>query len=84
MDLYKIIDLLIEERNRIDRVIRKLDSGFSVAGRSAVRKTRSAEPAKKPGRRGRKSMDAAARQEVSERMRRYWQRRRTDLLGKSA
>ena len=29
-----------------------------------------------PGRRGRKSMDDAARQQVSERMKRYWSRRK--------
>jgi len=65
MDLYKIIGDLVEERNRIARIIESLEE--AVGTREAV------IPRK---RRGRKSMDADARREVSERMRRYWAQRR--------
>lgn len=64
MDLYKIIGELVTERDRISRIIESLESAVG------VRQT-------PPGRRGRKSMDAKARREVSERMRRYWADRRS-------
>ena len=62
MDLYRIIDDLVAERNRIDKIIRSLEETGETS-----------RPAK---RRGRKFMDAAGRREVSERMRRYWAQRR--------
>ena len=67
MDLNRIIRELIQERDRIQKIIESLEQMKS-QGKSSPR------PAAK--RRGRKSMDAAARAEVSERMRRYWQKRR--------
>ena len=70
MDLYKIIGDLVDERNRIARIIESLEEA---AG------TREAPAAKK--RRGRKSMDPKARREVSERMRRYWAQRKLDKDG---
>jgi len=72
MDLYRIIYDLVQERNRIQRIIESLESmnpGFS------AKNLRRTEPRK---RRGRKSMDPAARAEVSERMKRYWAKRRTE------
>ena len=72
MDLYQIIFELVKERDRIAGIIESLEtvSGEKKAG---------------PKRRGRKSMDHAARKEVSERMRRYWARRRSEkALGGSA
>jgi len=76
MDLYKVIDRLIEERNRIDQVIRTLEGRSRGVFAGAGRKT--TEATRPRSRRGRKSMDAAARQEVSERMKKYWARRRSD------
>lgn len=74
MDLYRVIGFLIEERNRIDQIIRALEGRsrgqFTGIGRKAN------EQMQPRSRRGRKSMDAAARQEVSERMKRYWAMRR--------
>ena len=65
MDLYKIIGDLVEERNRIARIIESLEEAVGTREAAILRK-----------RRGRKSMDAKARHEVSERMRRYWAQRR--------
>jgi len=67
MDLYRIIRDLVDERNRIQRIIESLQD-------SPRRGRKSKRPAAK--RRGRKSMDDAARREVSERMKRYWAMRR--------
>ncbi|MCC6859039.1 MAG: hypothetical protein IT158_10780 [Bryobacterales bacterium] len=63
MDLYKSIRELYEQKKRLDVVIASLEE---------LQKT----GAEEPKRRGRKQMDAQARQEVSERMRRYWAARR--------
>src|SRR5438874_2441677 len=72
MDLYRIIEELVEERNRVDQIIQSLESAV-VTGK---------EPARPPARRrGRKSMDGPARKEVSERMKRYWAQRRADRAG---
>jgi len=67
MDLYKIIGDLVEERNRIARIIESLEEAVGTRDAATPRK-----------RRGRKSMDAKARREVSERMRRYWAQRRCE------
>jgi hypothetical protein len=67
MDLYRIIRELVQERDRLQRIIESLE-GMNSAPRSQAPSTGK--------RRGRKSMDPAARQEVSERMKRYWARRR--------
>lgn len=64
MDLYRVINELVQERDRITRIMESLE---------LVNQSGSEQPRK---RRGRKSMDAAGRQEVSERMRRYWAARR--------
>ena len=68
MDLYRIIGELVEERSRIIRIIASLEEMLADGSKSP----------RPPGvrRRGRKSMDGAARQEVSERMKRYWAARR--------
>lgn len=65
MDLYRIIFDLVQERNRIQRIIESLEN--------ASRGERQSVPKK---RRGRKAMDRAAREEVSARMKRYWAKRR--------
>jgi hypothetical protein len=67
MDLYRIIGDLVEERNRLQRIIESLEAMDGIA----------AKPARsRPAARGRKSMDHAARKEVSERMKLYWAKRR--------
>jgi hypothetical protein len=70
MDLYKIIGELVSERSRISRIIASLEE-MVAEGRKSTR------PAG-IRRRGRKSMDGPARKEVSERMKRYWARRREE------
>jgi hypothetical protein len=67
MDLYRIIRELVQERDRLQRIIDSLEA-MQVPGRVQTR------PEGK--RRGRKSMDHTARAEVSERMKRYWAQRR--------
>jgi hypothetical protein len=70
MDIYKIIGELVTERNRILRIIASLE-GMGEEGKKAIR-----SPAARG--RGRKSMDGTARKEVSERMKRYWARKRAE------
>lgn len=67
MDLYRIIRELVEERDRLQRIINSLE-GMNSAAYPQAQSTGK--------RRGRKSMDSTARAEVSERMKRYWARRR--------
>jgi len=69
MDLYKAIQDLYAEKEKLERVIASLEELQRTAG------TLPAVP-KPARRRGRKSMDSAERQEVSERMRKYWASRR--------
>jgi len=67
MDLYRIIGDLVEERNRLQRIIESLETMEGLT----------AKPVRnRPAGRGRKSMDHAARKEVSERMKEYWAKRR--------
>ena len=69
MDLYKAIQQLYEEKERLERVIASLEE---------LQRTASDVPILPPAtkRRGRKSMTAAERQEVSARMKKYWESRR--------
>ena len=71
MDLYKAIQDLYAEKEKLERVIASLEELQRTAGSLPVLP----KPAK---RRGRKSMSASERQEVSERMRKYWAGRRGD------
>jgi hypothetical protein len=67
MDLYRIIGELVKERDRLQRIIESLESVEGTTDKPGrVRRTA----------RGRKSMDAAGRREVSERMKLYWAKRR--------
>jgi hypothetical protein len=67
MDLYRIIFELVQERDRLQKIIESLESMDPDAE----------PPSRAPiKRRGRKSMDRAAREEVSARMKRYWAKRR--------
>jgi hypothetical protein len=69
MDLYRIIRELVLERDRLTRIIDSLEE----MKQDRPPKIR-IEGVK---RRGRKSMDRAARQQVSDRMKRYWAQRRS-------
>ena len=69
MDLYKAIQDLYAEKEKLERVIASLEELQRTAG--------SLPSLPKPvKRRGRKSMNPSERQEVSERMRKYWASRR--------
>ena len=68
MNINKAIRELYEEKKRLDRVIASLEEMQRTAVVPGV--------APPPKRRGRKFMDPQARQEVSERMKRYWETRR--------
>jgi len=68
LDLYRAIRELQAERKRVIDLIRAMEEVGHVYAPAAGQATRS--------RRGRKSMGVAERQEVSERMRKYWARRR--------
>jgi len=73
MDLYRIIRELTQERDRLQRIIDSLEE-MKPDGSAKVRTDRGK-------RRGRKSMDRAGREEVSDRMKRYWARRRVEQSG---
>jgi hypothetical protein len=78
MDLYKAIQDLYAEKEKLERVIASLEELQRTAGDAAV------PPAKPVGRRGRKSMSNAERIEVSERMKRYWEERRKGSGGETS
>ena len=69
MDLYKAIQDLYAEKEKLERVIASLEELQRTGGAVPVLP----KPAK---RRGRKSMNSEERLEVSERMRKYWASRR--------
>ena len=73
MDLYKAIQDLYAEKEKLERVIASLEELQRTAGSVPVLP----KPVK---RRGRKSMNSSERQEVSERMRKYWASRREQKL----
>jgi len=66
MEIDPIVRELIEERRRVDKMIALFETMAED----------SRGPRLPPRRRGRKSMDERAREEVSERMKRYWANRR--------
>ena len=68
MNINKAIRELYEEKKRLDHVIASLEE--------MQRTGALLEAALPERRRGRKSMDEQGRQEVSERMKRYWEARR--------
>jgi hypothetical protein len=72
MDLYKAIQDLYAEKEKLERVIASLEELQRSAG------VATALPLKPSKRRGRKSMSSEERQEVSERMRKYWASRRRE------
>ena len=79
MDLYRIIGELVEERERLVRIIESLETMSDTGGNRDTGGRRGAggrTPRARKSRRGRKSMDDSARQEVSARMKLYWAKRR--------
>jgi hypothetical protein len=70
MDLYKAIQDLYSEKEKLERVIASLEELQRTAGAIPVLP-------KSAKRRGRKSMNSQERQEVAERMRKYWASRRS-------
>lgn len=77
MDLYKAIQDLYAEKEKLERVIASLEE---LQRSSGVLPASFSKPVK---RRGRKSMSSAERQEVSERMKKYWEGRRRSGNGAS-
>ena len=69
MDLYKAIQDLYAEKEKLERVIASLEELQRTSG-SLPSLPRTAK------RRGRKSMSPEERQEVSQRMKKYWESRR--------
>ena len=77
MDLYKAIQDLYAEKEKLERVISSLEELQRASGTlTAVPRTSK--------RRGRKSMSPEERQEVSERMKKYWESRRQSGDGDSS
>ncbi|MGI8990370.1 MAG: hypothetical protein ACR2I2_12435 [Bryobacteraceae bacterium] len=72
MDLNKVIRDLYDEKKRLDQIISSLEQ---------IQRTAAEDPGLVERRRGRKSMDAKARQEVSNRMKVYWASRRQNSAG---
>jgi hypothetical protein len=70
MDLYKAIQDLYAEKEKLERVIASLEELQLAAGGGIPPKLKSGKP------RGRKSMSPEERQEVSARMKKYWASRR--------
>jgi hypothetical protein len=70
MDLYKAIQDLYAEKEKLERVIASLEDLQRAAGGGIP------PPPGRGKRRGRKSMGSDERQEVSERMKKYWAGRR--------
>jgi hypothetical protein len=77
MDIAKALRELYKEKKRLDATIASLEAGIRAARTGSARKS-------SKGRRGRKSMSAAERLEVSKRMTLYWQNRRAQLHPPSA
>ena len=79
MDLYKAILELREEKRRVEEAIASLEELMKASG--GIRSLNLDALAKK--RRGRKSMPPEERRDVSERMKKYWARRRAGGRSKS-
>jgi hypothetical protein len=72
MDIVKALRELYSEKKRLDTAIATLEA--------RIKAIRTGSPVKPPkGRRGRKSMSAEERLEVSRRMTLYWQARRAQV-----
>jgi len=76
MDLHKTIQDLYAEKEKLERVIASLEELQRAAAANPLLSGRGK-------RRGRKSMGAQERQDVSERMKKYWAGRRNNPRKKS-
>jgi hypothetical protein len=76
MDLYETIQDLYAEKERLERVIASLEALLGIGNPNL--------PKLKGAKRGRKSMSASEREEVSARMKNYWDRRRQQAKAKPA
>jgi hypothetical protein len=75
MDLYKAINELLEEKQRLDEVIARME--MLVSARAHARSGATGPIAvPSPRKRGRKGMSEEERAEVSRRMKEYWAKRR--------
>ena len=81
MDLYKAIRELVEEKQRIDRIIATLEAMLASGKLSPHGKAVEKAPGK---RRGRKSMSEEERRQVSERMARHWAAKRAEKAATGA
>jgi len=70
MDLYETIQDLYAEKERLERVIASLEALMGIAKTDVPKACGS--------KRGRKSMSPSEREEVSARMKKYWDRRREE------
>ncbi len=73
VDLYKAIRELHEEKRRLDEAIASLEDLIEANGGAG---SVDLEDFRRLKRRGRKTMSPEERREVSERMKKYWARRR--------
>lgn len=71
VDLHKTIRDLLDERNRLDAIITRLERAQAIEAAKAL--------SAPPKRRGRKNMPDEERKQVSERMRKYWAQRRKGM-----
>jgi len=77
------VDILIEERDRLNQAIEILQHGQAAPKARRKAATSSAAPgAKAVKKRRRRQMSAEARQAVSERMKNYWAQRRKEKAAK--
>ncbi len=74
MDLHKAIRELYAEKKRLEEAIASLEELVTTKSGAAALKL---EGLQRRNRRGRKSMPPEERREVSERMKKYWEQRRS-------
>lgn len=76
--LKKALKKLVAQRGHIERQVAALESAIASLGGKVVRRARAAGKAKAKTRRTRRKMNAAQKQEVSQRMKAYWAKRRKE------
>ncbi len=81
MPTEQIVELLIIDRDRLNKAIEALQGPMGRRGRPPKSAAASAVPETKP-RRQRKRMSAAARKALSGRMKKYWAARRKQAKAK--
>lgn len=76
--LKKALKQLHAERSRIDRQVTAVESAIASLVGKVTRRARGAGKALAKARRARRKMSAAQKQEVSQRMKAYWAKRRKE------